>query len=291
LRESPTDRQPLSEAETELALRAAQIFLTYGGDAEPADRLLDRLAETLAQRSADEAFWVAVQKSARPLLIVSLANRGKYDEAAGLVQGLTSAPVGDLLAVVKGLAEVTDSAGRGQQPAIFGANEHVRLTRLSDLRSRATDMLAARIHELNDADRKAANVLLANSSLADGRADTAAAQFENALAERPHDKDLLVQAAASLASSDDPQAIAQARDYWRRLESLESPGSDAWFKARLKVIETSLALGDVAEARKLLTVTRLLHPQLGGGEMKAEFEAVQRRLGAETAHGRRTESR
>jgi len=291
LRTSPSDGKPLSPSEAELVLRASQLFLTYGGDAGLTDQLLDRLATTLAQLPVRDEFWVAVQKSARPLLIVSLANRRKYDEAARLVDGLEAAPVGDLIAVVKGLAEVSDSEGRGQQRAVFGVSDRVHLTRLSDLRSRATDMLAARVNELNDVDRKAANVLLAQSSLADGRTTTAAAQFKQALAERPNDKSLLVQAAGALASSDDPEALSRARDYWRRLESLESPGSNAWFKARLSVIETSLALGDVTEARKLLTVTQLLHPQLGGGAMKAGFEAVGRRLAADTASGRRTESR
>jgi hypothetical protein len=292
LREVPLGAKPLTAAEAELALRSAQIFLTYGDETAPADRLLDRLAETVARNlDQKEPFWLAVQKSARPLLIVSLANRGKYDEASRLVAGLASAPVGDVLAVVKGLAEMTDAEDRGSKPAVFGANDEVRLTRLPDLRTKAADMLTARAGELSDADRKAANLLLAKSNLADGRTATAAVQFEQALVEHPNDKRLLAQAAAALASSDDSEAVFRARDYWRRLESLESPGSDAWFTARLNVIETSVTLGDVAEARKLLTVTRLLHPQLGGGATKAGFEAVQRRLGAETASERRTDSR
>ena len=39
--------------------------------------------------------------------------------------------------------------------------------------------------------------------------------------------------------------------------------------------KADLALGETAEARKLLTVTRLLHPHLGGGESKAAYDALQ----------------
>lgn len=288
---SSRKEKPLSEPEAELALRTSQILLTYGDDAGPADRLLDQLAATLATRSVQtDAFWSAVQKSVRPLLIVSLANRREYDEAARLVDDLASAPVGDVWAVVKGLSELTN-AERDQQTAVFGASDDVRVTRLSDLRARATRILAERSDELNETDRRAVDVLLAKSNLTDGRATTAAAQFQQALAGRPNDRHLLAQAAGSLGTSDDPQAISQALAYWRKLESLEPPGSEAWLRARLNVIEASLTLGKIAEARKLLTITRLLHPQLGGGDTKAAFENVERRLGAETAGGRHTESR
>ena len=86
---------------------------------------------------------------------------------------------------------------------------------------------------------------------------------------RPDLADLLSSAAAE-----------RARDYWRRLERIEKSGTDAWLRARLKVAESSLATGDVAEAKKIYRATTLLHPGLGDAETKAAYEAFGRRLAA-----------
>nr|MDQ3332912.1 hypothetical protein [Planctomycetota bacterium] len=293
LREAAETAAPLSMHEAELALRASQIMLTNSDGTSTADQMLDRLNATLveAHPPEEQSFWEAVRRSSRPLSIVSLANRGRYGDAERLVASLSAAPMGDLLAVVKGLSEITDPNAGVRRQAVFGAAEGAVGPRLADLRRTATDVLAERRQELTAAEAEQLDVILARSNLADGRSEAASERFASALDRRPNDRALLMQAAASLAASGDPSAIEQARDYWRRLESLEAAGSDAWFKARLNVIETSLTLGDVAEARKLLSVTRLLHPHLGGSETKAAYDAIQRRLGAETAGGRKSQSR
>ena len=51
-----------------------------------------------------------------------------------------------------------------------------------------------------------------------------------------------------------------------------------WLTARRSVIECSIRLEQFDEARKLMNVTRLLYPELGGSELKARFVELEKRL-------------
>lgn len=285
LRSDVARSQPLSTQEAELALRSAQLLSGRGGDPAAADRLLDLLAEAVAadRPEAEQAFWLAARRSALPLRVISLASRNRYAEAVALVDGLVDAPVGDLLAVVRGLTELTDPTSGGSSSAAFGAVEEAAGPRLTELRQSAAELLASRRSELAPEDVRQLDLLLAKANLADGRATVAAGQYEAALADRPKDKALLTRAATELLDSGEAEAVRRARDYWRRLESLEKKGSEPWLRARLKVAESSFALGEVAEARKVLTVTTLLYPDLGSPETKAGYRAALRKTDAATS--------
>lgn len=274
--------QPLSAAEAELALRSARILTNHGDDPAATDRLLDLLAEAVAVEhpDAEKEFWTAAGRSMLPLRVLSLAARNRGAEAIELIESLADAPPGDLLAVVQGLAGLGDAASGAAAPAAFGAADGPVGPRLDDLRQTAADLLSRRRAELSPEEARQLDLALAKANLAGGRAAAAAEQYEAALADRPNDKGLLTRAATELLDSGEPEAARKARGYWRRLEGLEKAGTEAWLRARAKVVESSLALGDVAEARKVLTATRLLHPQLGGAETKAIYDALQRKLDA-----------
>jgi hypothetical protein len=64
----------------------------------------------------------------------------------------------------------------------------------------------------------------------------------------------------------------QAKGLWRRLEGVLKAGSPEWLDARWHVIRCCQKLGEQAEADKLLKVTKLLYPDLGGAAMKAKFD-------------------
>jgi hypothetical protein len=280
LRSPDAPREPLSAQQAELALRSVRLLESDPASRRAADALLDRLAVSFAAEHpvAEKEFWDAARRSALPLRVVSLAARDRTTQAADLIGSLAEAPIGDLVAVVRGLAELHDPDGKTSAPVVFGATEGPAGPRLSDLRETAVDLLARRRAELSPDEARRLDLVLAEANLAGGHTGAAADRYEAALAERPNDRALLAQAAAALLDSGDPAAVKRARDYWRRLEKLETAGGESWLKARLKVIESDLALGDTAAAKKLLTVTRLLYPKLGGGDIKAGYDAAQHQL-------------
>jgi len=72
----------------------------------------------------------------------------------------------------------------------------------------------------------------------------------------------------------------EARTVWRKLERLEKQGAPAWLECRYWVIFATWETGELAEAKKLLGVTKLLYPKLGNEKMRAKYESLHARLNA-----------
>jgi hypothetical protein len=62
------------------------------------------------------------------------------------------------------------------------------------------------------------------------------------------------------------------------LEAFDTAGSPAWLRTRLTVARVCLQLGEKTECEKLLKVTRILYPELGGESLKAEYAALEQEL-------------
>ncbi|HUQ71900.1 MAG TPA: hypothetical protein VM165_20385, partial [Planctomycetaceae bacterium] len=69
-----------------------------------------------------------------------------------------------------------------------------------------------------------------------------------------------------------------ARGGWQTVQTLSTAGSTEWMSARLQEIEVCLALGDRAEALKLLRLTRLLYPDLNSPELQQRFVELEQRV-------------
>jgi hypothetical protein len=62
------------------------------------------------------------------------------------------------------------------------------------------------------------------------------------------------------------------------VEALLKQGSEEWLDARWHVIECCLLAGEREQARKLMSVTKLLYPKLGGGEMSRRYAELEAKL-------------
>ena len=93
-------------------------------------------------------------------------------------------------------------------------------------------------------------------------------------------KDVEVQRAIAVQLSDtnDNDGLSLAQQCWRRVESLSPPGSPEWMTARLGALRATVKLKQTEEARKLLQVTKILYPDLGGEPFAGQFEALERDL-------------
>jgi hypothetical protein len=68
----------------------------------------------------------------------------------------------------------------------------------------------------------------------------------------------------------------------QRLRMRRSPlGSPRWLEARYGLALANYRSGKAQEARKLIDATAILHPELGGGALRAKFEHLRRRIGTE----------
>jgi tetratricopeptide (TPR) repeat protein len=268
----PLPPSRLAPLEADVALRLARILLNHRTpDYASADALLDRVigsSQTAAREAevsgqpADPA-WTALYNVATQLRIVSLAGQDRLDEALVILESLPESDPKVLLGVLNGLSEMAV----GIRPERQRALGELQLKAAEALRDHRDQLDAESVRLLNDC--------LAQAYVALDRPNDATAVYEQLLADSPGDRRLLKAVAALLAESIHSMAWEKSKGYWRRLEALEQPGSPEWLAARLEVATISLKLGQREECQKLLSVTRVLYPELGGPELKAKFDALE----------------
>jgi predicted Zn-dependent protease len=74
------------------------------------------------------------------------------------------------------------------------------------------------------------------------------------------------------------EAFPLAIDVYRLRTQQSRPGSPAWFQARYGQALAYYRAGKGQEARRLIDATAILHPELGGGELRSKFERLRQRL-------------
>lgn len=111
-----------------------------------------------------------------------------------------------------------------------------------------------------------------------GRTAEAKQLYEKLATERPDDRGVQIAYANLLGSSADSKDREAALGRWRLIESRSEAGSEGWFEARLERLRLLVATGKKEDAKKLLALTRLLAPTLGGDERRGEFEQIAKQL-------------
>lgn len=277
LRELDATRTPLSRPQADAAIRLARFLLQRRPpDFVTADRWLLRAIESLsvpaspsdaAEGGTTEGPPDDLKTSALRLRIVSLAGQGKYQDARQQIDQLTTGNPSQMLQVLAGLATI--SSNDRQDP----------FRELGSLQLQAAQKLNAERATLNEADRRRLDECLAQGFAATGQSKQAIRIYESLIQGAPRDRLLLTALAELLGGDGDRESVRRAPEVWRKVESLSAAGSDQWLAARYQVCRGLLAAGSKAEACKLLKVTRLLYPKLGGEKMQARFTELETRCG------------
>ena len=78
------------------------------------------------------------------------------------------------------------------------------------------------------------------------------------------------------AVGEDPMSgpPSPALEKWRELEQKSPPRSRRWFLAKYWVARLHFEQGNRTQAAKIITLLQLLHPELGGPELKPQFEEL-----------------
>lgn len=260
--------------QSEIALKFAVLELSRRDtDGTAADRVLQRITDSrdIALREArrDETMlppeWNRIGREVAQLRILSLARRERFDDARQILATLTGTSAPELLGVLGGLTELAEGLPAPQQ------------RELGQLQLDTARRLQARRTELDDAARRQLDVALAQAYIATGNLPEAVAIYEALLtgAANP-DKNLIRTVAGLLTRRGQPADLEKARGWWQKLETLERKGSREWLEVRLALGEALLAAGQTAECRKLIRVTRLLYPELGGTDLRERFDTLDR---------------
>ena len=201
-------------------------------------------------------------RAAKQLRVVSLAGQRRIDEADRLIESLEASGPDELLALLDGLASVTARCDVGTQRLV------------AELQLRASQSMADAPAKLTEPQRVRMWRARAEAFAATGQPSKAVAVYQQLVEKSPRDPKLLRTAAEMFESLESTAGNQQAKMTWRKLEAVLKAGSLEWLDARWHVIRSCRKLGENAEADKLLKVTKLLYPDLGGDAMRVRFDEL-----------------
>jgi len=270
VKQFPPAPKAWNSLQTQIALRTARIHLNRKppqySTAEPLLQRVLTAAETVLKKNEpakdERSEWERVQQQAQQMHIVALAGSGRLDDAEALVHSLSESGPGELLPVLDGLMRI------GAQ-----SDEQLR-NQLGALQLKAALQLDKRRNQFDSHQQRWLDRCLAQAHAATGRPEEAARRYEQLLAQSPRNKQLLRSAAELLSNARSREMLLKARTYWRKLEALNKPGSRQWLTARYHVALCNYRMAEYTECRKLIDVTKLLYPQLGGEALRKRFERL-----------------
>jgi TolA-binding protein len=257
--------------QAEAALRLARILLRCRPPRySAADGWLVRVQAALTSGEMNDPEAIAggtptdsLKSQAVQLRIISLAGQGKFQEARRQLEQLSASKPAEMLQVLEGLAPLTMGEKADPFHDLGGLQLEAAL-RLDEQRDRLDPPLRRRLDEC-----------LARGYAAAGQPRRAIEAYDNLLKDSPRDKRLLIASGELLLKCADHASLTQAQKTWRILETLSPAGSEEWLFARYNLCRSLLALRETAQACKLLKVTRLLYPKLGGKKLEADFTALE----------------
>ncbi|MBL9123821.1 MAG: hypothetical protein JNG90_09330 [Planctomycetaceae bacterium] len=256
---------PLAAAPRAAALAAAKLWLESGRN--PYERV-----EALAARVlVDPQLPAETEARALSLLVVALAGQGETEAAEQHLQQMAAAGASDVLAVLESLWGIQQTANNEQRRT------------LAPLESRTIELVRARAPQLPAPQQQRFRRLEARFLASAGNRPQALAAYEALLRDAPRDGDLREEYATLLAAGNDDPARAGALHAWRDIERHSEPGTPRWFRAKYEIALAHHRAGDDAQAAKIIALTKVLHPELGGAELRDKFARLEAELQAPRA--------
>jgi len=250
------DYAAMTDGQLAAALAGVGLRLDwFPGEMDKAERVLEDL---LAEQRVSSA-W---RRRALPWLFAVWAVEGRANEATRRAEELAHANLEDLSQVLARLDSLPTFRETGPKTQV------AVVTRL------VAEAAMARPEQLSPRERKLAQSLRAWALAEVGRIDEAAAQYAQLRERHPRDARILRRYASLLMRVDDAEAVRKALANWRELEEHSRPESEIWFEAKYGICAAHLALDNRPQAERVYALLRVMHPNLGGPEIKARFVAL-----------------
>ncbi len=220
------------------------------------------LAAALSGAPDASAEW---RSAAAATLAVVHAVEGDFQRAAAVLDEAAENPavLVEVMEQLAGLAPADGSAPRQE---------------LAALRLRVAEHLAAAPLAPPLADRFAR---LHARTLADaGRSEEALSHYERIVRAGAAGAAEWQSYAELLERRGDRASLEAALDAWRKVEQQAPRGSDTYYRARYAVASLHARAGNTAQALRMISLLRVLDPDLGGPEWRPRFEQLLDRLRA-----------
>ena len=240
----------------------------YSAQISRASQWLERITAYIERRNTEPdsaAIVAALRQRSDPFRIIVLSVSGNPLEAERLLKSSNATPM-VLFSILEGLNRFAST----KQPA--------ERAQIASLQLKAAEQLLTQRDQFSSTQRAQLDQNLASAYIATGQIPKAIEILKRLADNSAKDVEQQRQIAHQMSEIKDPDAITLSKQCWRRVESLTKAGTTEWMTARLEVIRACVQLRQLEEGRKLLQVTKVLYPDLGGESFKAPFDAVEREL-------------
>jgi hypothetical protein len=244
-----------SPVQRSAASSAARIWLlATPPDYDRAERIV---RAALGDAGDAEASWKSAMTG---LLIAAAAGQGRVAAARQLMSDIATAGPPELLALLDSLSQLTSAAPPASR------------RELAALASEVARFLSPRRSELPPAGQAQFDRLEAQSLADAGQSAEALRRFAQLARAYPRDGQVQEQYALLLVEAGDKPSLETALAKWREVEQRSQPATPRWFRAKYYLALAHEKLGNKEHAAKIITLTQVLHPDLGGPELKARFQ-------------------
>jgi len=247
---------------------AAEIDLRFA-DSPKFSRAAGLLTAVLDNLLHDQQASSVALAQVRALLACALAGQNRLDEARTEIAKISADQLRPLMALVSDLGDLVKrkNASSGDAPP-------VQPRQLAELMLEVIGRIESGSPRLEPTDtRQLASARVTALTLA-GRRDEALRTYAELIAAYPQSGDYREARARLLMDTSDAAELREALGAWRDIQRKSHRGSARWFRARLATAEALLRVGNKEEAARIVRLTRVLYPELGGEATKKDFLRV-----------------
>lgn len=209
----------------------------------------------------------AWQSAAQSLRVCALAGQGRLPEATAILDQVSGGSTDRLLGVLESLGRLGEEA----DPAVR--------SQLANLQLQTVKLLQRQGNLLTAEQLPAVQRLWAGALRDAGQTVDALAAYEQLAEKRPDDGAVQEELATMLAQADDRRSAERALALWRTIEKRSPEATPRWYRAKYSIALLHCRLGNSEQAIKVITLVQLLHPDLGGPKLKADFLALLKQCG------------
>ncbi|MBI1899707.1 MAG: hypothetical protein HYS13_01170 [Planctomycetia bacterium] len=262
-----------SHAERLAALAAARMRMNYA--AGDYGRAMQILSAALERGPQPDETW---QARARAVQVAGYAGLDRLDDAERTLMRLLAdmtppSTPGGAVPPLRGEPLMWLTLMEDVSRAAKGAPRE-SLARIGAVQLRVAKALGPQRAEMAPYDRKRFDVLLAEGTGLSGDMSKAAGLYDVLAREYPRDGDIQEEQVRLLVAAGDRRLVETGLGKARELERKSKTATPRWFLAKYYTALAHVRLGNKAQAEKIINVTKVLHPELGGPEMKARFLAL-----------------
>jgi tetratricopeptide (TPR) repeat protein len=233
-------------------------------------RELSRVIEACSlqtQPSSNVHQWQEMALAAYRLNIVFLAQSGEIRKAEALVSRVAQAGRQPLLELLNGLSVAAAQASPQTKRGI------------GELQLQTSLALNTQRDQLSEEERTLLDRSLARAYLLSERSREAHELYEKLLEENASDIQLRRELAESLSKCGTVACHRRALVHWRYLEGQSKQGTTDWLQLRAEVIESLVIVNQKDEAKRLISVTELLYPQINNESLKQRYAELKQKIG------------